>query len=214
MTVRRTTIATLALASVVAGIAPVAATAVERTPARVEATFSQMADRLVPEDSVPGLMPGRVRAMPTPGALVRTLYSPLDPDAPAAVARLRGAGYREGALRDQVGTEPFEGIGLLRSYAFRLASPSRARAEVQATVAEVVRSAGGRRSRPSGLPGGQMVEIKIGAGLSAQAIVFVTFPVGRDVIGIQAFAPASEDAMRPAVLAAARALSVRHRPDS
>lgn len=163
---------------------------------------------LPPEDAVSGVHPGTPRTIDSASEFVDVLYQTGDPAKPAAVRRLEGAGYRTAILRDQAGTDPETGIALLRSYAIQLGSPEAAKKEVGDAVAEV-RSASAAKTSDidTGIPDGQGLRVDIDQGAVQGAVVFVTFPVGSRVYGIQAVATSGGNLDQDALLKVARDLA-------
>ena len=167
-------------------------------------------DRLPPPDAIGGVRAGALRQLGDAQAFVDALYLAGDPTKPAARARLEGAGYAGGELRDQAGEDPATGIGLLRTYALLLRDEAAAGAEVDAAVDEV------RATTPSAmeievpdLPGARGLRAEVAqAGLSG-AVVFVTFAAGPYVYGLQGLSTAEATLPQDEIVAAARDLYER-----
>lgn len=170
-----------------------------------------LADRLPPEDAVPGLRPGPVQELDGAGELVRVLYRPDDPTIPGAVDRLEEAGFEGSVLRDQEGADPATGLRLLRTYAIRLGSADAAQAEVETSADEVVATTDAPSTEVSvvGVPGARGLAIEIDAGGRRASVLFVTFAGGRHLHGLQAFALEDAPLPREEILAAARDLYER-----
>jgi hypothetical protein len=165
---------------------------------------------LPPEDAVAGVHPGTPRTIDSASEFVDVLYQTGDPAKPAAVRRLEDAGYRTAILRDQAGTDPENGIALLRSYAIQLGSPEAAKKEVGDAVAEVKSASAAKTSDiDTGIPDAQGLRVDIDQGAIQGAVVFVTFPVGSRVYGIQAVATSGGNLDQEALLKAARDLSAK-----
>ena len=164
-----------------------------------------LADRLPPVGAIPGLTPGRVVNLPTAAAWVSALADAGDPSKPAAVRRLRAAGFRGGVLRDERrgGARPV----LFRATVARLSGPRAARAEAAGAVAGVARSGegGGEAVAVPGVPGAHGTEIAVRALGRSIRVLFVSFAAGPYLYGYQAVALGGGDSPRPDVLAAARA---------
>ena len=161
--------------------------------------------------AVPGVERGDVQTLRTAGELVDLLYQSGDPTKPGALARLEDAGFAGAVLRDQPGTDPSVGIALLRSYAIRLRDEAAARDEVTAAVDEVRRSAGGASSDidVSEIPGAQALRVQVDQGGQSGTVVFVTFPAGPVVYGIQGVSASGLDTSEEEIIGAARALAKR-----
>jgi hypothetical protein len=163
---------------------------------------------LPPEDAVSGVHSGTPRTIDSASEFVDVLYQTGDPAKPAAVRRLEDAGYRTAILRDQAGTDPENGIALLRSYAIQLGSPEAAKKEVGDAVAEVKSASAAKTSDiDTGIPDAQGLRVDIDQGAIQGAVVFVTFPVGSRVYGIQAVATSGGNLDQDALLKVARDLA-------
>jgi len=154
-------------------------------PVSTAPTDAALELRLPAPGSIPDVQRGTDRDLPSAQDLVSALYSSNDPTAATAVQRLTAAGYSDGVIRDQPG-EGDEGPRLLRTYIFRLRDSAAAQAEVRASIQEI-RSTTSAPIRDVNLPEANGQGLRIDAG--NQDIVFVTFSAGRDVYGIQSFAP-------------------------
>ena len=121
---------------------------------------------------------------------------------------LEEAGYRTAILRDQAGSDPDTGIALLRSYAIALGSDDAAKKEV-ADAVEEVRNATAAQTQDidTGIPDAQAIRVDIRQGTVEGAVIFVTFPVGSEVYGIQAVATTAGALDQDAILGAARDLA-------
>ena len=170
-----------------------------------------LADRLPPEDAVPGLQPGPVQELAGAEDLVEVLYRPGDPTIPGAVARLELAGFDGAVLRDQQGTDPATGLRLLRTYAVRLGSAEAAQDEVDTSTDEVVASTDAPSTQVAvdGVPGARGLAIDLDVGGRRASVLFVTFAGGRYLHGLQAFALEDAPLPRDEILAAARDLYER-----
>ena len=169
------------------------------------------AESLPPENAVPGVGPGEARTIATAKELVDVLYQAGDPTKPAAQARLEDEGYAGGILRDQAGTDPTTGLALLRSYAIRLRDEAAARDEVSAAIDEVRRSSAGGSSdvEVSGIPDAEALRVQVTQGGLSGTVVFVTFPAGGAVYGIQGVSANGPDVPQDQIIGAARALAKR-----
>jgi hypothetical protein len=170
-----------------------------------------LAERLPPANALPGLTAGDVVRLPTAEEWVDALADEGDPAKPAAVRRLRAAGFRSGVLRDdrRGGARPV----LVRTTVARLGSPRAARAEAAGSVAGVARSGDDRGSAVTvpGVPGAQGTEIAVRAAGRRIRILFVSFADGPYLYGYQAISLAGGGSSRAGVLAAARAAYERWR---
>ncbi len=170
-----------------------------------------LAALLPPEDAIGGLRPGAIRALPTPVSFVEALYQIGEPGRGPARRRLDEGGYAEGVLRDQLGRDPETGPALARSYAIRMRDEDAAAEEVAAAVAEVRRTPLGDAAELEvpDVPGARGLRVEVSQGGVAGSVAFVTFPSGRDVVGIQAVSRSGaalpeEEVVRAAQEAAAR----------
>jgi hypothetical protein len=167
-------------------------------------------DSLPPADAVAGVGRGTPRTIDSASEFVDVLYQSGDPAKPAAVRRLEGAGYRTAILRDQAGTDPQTGIALMRSYALSLGSEDAAKQEVVDAVEEVRNASAARASDiDTGIPDAQGLRVDIDQGNVQGAVVFVTFPVGSDVYGIQAVATNAGNLNQDEIVGAARDLATK-----
>ncbi len=165
---------------------------------------------LPPANAISGVGKGTPRTIDSASEFVDVLYQNGDPAKPAAVTRLEDAGYKTAILRDQAGTDPENGIALLRTYAIALGSPDQAKQEVSDAVDEV-RNASAAQSRDidTGIPDGQGLRVDIDQGGVQGAVVFITFPVGSQVYGIQAVATNAGNLDQDELLGAARDLATK-----
>jgi hypothetical protein len=149
-----------------------------------------LAQRLPPDDAMPGTNTGTPRNMPAASDLTATLYSPGDPTQGPAAEALDAAGYAGGILRDDTGTDPSSGIALFRSYVMELGGEAQAQAEVARSVDEVIGATvldTGSLDVPD-IPGARGVTAEGNQGGQNLAVVFVAFPAGPYVYGLQAVA--------------------------
>lgn len=161
-------------------------------------------------DAVPGLAPGGARTLEDAQEVVDILYQAGDPNGPAAVRRLERAGFSQGVLRDQQGTDAGSGIALLRTYALRLDEPDAARREVEDAVSEVQASTQvPSRDIPLGLPDSRAIRIDIEQPGAQVKVLFISFAVGDTTYGLQAFARGRAALPQAAVVAAAQGLHRR-----
>jgi hypothetical protein len=165
---------------------------------------------LPPANAISGVGKGTPRTIDSASEFVDVLYQSGDPAKPAAVTRLEDAGYRTGILRDQAGTDATTGIALLRSYAIALGSADQAKQEVSEAVDEV-RDASAAQSRDidTGIPDGEGLRVDIDQGGVQGAVIFVTFPVGSNVYGIQAVATNAGNLDEDELVGAARDLATK-----
>lgn len=149
-----------------------------------------LAQRLPPEDAMPGTNPGTPRNMPAASDLTSTLYSPGDPAATPAAEALDAAGYAGGILRDDTGSDPSSGIALFRSYVMELGGEAQAQAEVTRSVEEVRATVilDTESVEVPGIPGASAVSAEGSQGGQTLAVVFIAFPAGPYVYGLQAVA--------------------------
>lgn len=165
---------------------------------------------LPPDDAVGGVGQGTPRTIDSASEFVDVLYQNGDPAKAGAVNRLEDAGYQTAILRDQAGTDPQNGIALLRSYAISLRDADAAKKEVGDAVDEV-RNASAAQSTDidTGIPDGQGLRVDIDQGTIQGAVIFVTFPVGANVYGIQAVATSGGNLDEDEILGAARDLATK-----
>lgn len=164
-------------------------------------------DLLPPVDAVPGVQPATARVIDDATDLVDVLYRAGDPAKPAGIARLEAGGFSGAILRDQLGQDATTGIALLRSYALRMGDDASARAEVEDAVAEVRSTAPTAESLDlSDMPGALGLSVRVDQGDLTGAVVFVTFPAGAYVHGIQGIATTPDGLPSDAIVAAARDL--------
>ena len=165
---------------------------------------------LPPPDAIAGVGRGTPRTIDSASEFVDVLYQTGDPAKPAAVRRLEDGGYRTAILRDQAGTDPQTGIALLRSYAIALGSDDAAKQEV-ADAVEEVRNASAAQTQDveTDIPDAQAIRVDIRQGTVEGAVVFVTFPVGSEVYGIQAVATSAGALDQEEILDAARDLATK-----
>jgi hypothetical protein len=154
-----------------------------------------LADRLPPQDSIPGLNPGDPKRLPTVDSLIDAFYQQGDPSRPGARARFLAGGFRQAVVRDQTGKDPAKGIGLLRTYVIQLGSPAAASREVKASVDEVKR---GTKAPTSdvvvpGVPGARGLGVTVTTGGTTAHVALITFAAGRYLYGYQAFARGGAD---------------------
>ena len=67
-----------------------------------------------PPNAIAGVHAGQLQTIDTAEAFVDVLYQNGDPTKPDAVKRLEDAGFSGAVVRDQVGTDPDNGLALLR----------------------------------------------------------------------------------------------------
>jgi hypothetical protein len=153
-----------------------------------------LAQRLPPEDAMPGTNPGTPRNMPEASDLTATLYSPGDPAQTPAAEALEASGYAGGILRDDTGTDPRNDIALFRSYVMELGGETEAQTEVVRSVKEVLdTTALDTNSFPvPGIPGASGVSAQGSQGGQSLSVVFIAFPAGPYVYGLQAVATSPE----------------------
>jgi hypothetical protein len=163
-------------------------------PTTSDAPDLTLAQRLPPEDAMSGTNPGTPRNMPAASDLTATLYSPGDPAQTPAAEGLDEAGYAGGILRDDTGTDPANDIALFRSYVMELGGDTQAQDEVVRSVQEVLgTTALDTNSFPvPGIPGASGVSAQGTQGGQTLAVVFIAFPVGPYVYGLQAVATSRE----------------------
>jgi hypothetical protein len=160
---------------------------------------------------VSGLGPGAPRALPTAQAFVDALYQIDDPARDAALRRLEEGGYRDGVLRDQAGQDPQGGAALMRSYVIRMRDDEAARQEVEEASEEVRNSTLGDPTEVEvpGVDGARALRVEVSQGGVSGSVIFVTFPAGTEVYGIQAVAREGAELPEDEVLAAAQDLAAR-----
>lgn len=165
---------------------------------------------LPPANAVGGVGKGTPRTIDSASEFVDVLYQNGDPSKPAAVTRLENGGYRTAILRDQAGTDAETGIALLRTYAIAMGSDEAAKQEVSDAIAEV-RSASAAKTTDidTGIPDGQGLRVDIDQGGVKGAVVFVTFPVGSTVYGIQAVATSAGNLNEDEIVGTARDLQTQ-----
>jgi hypothetical protein len=184
------------------------ATTAPRTSTAPAAELTE--DSLPPPNAISGVGTGTPRTIDSASEFVDVLYQSGDPAKPAAVKRLEDAGYTTAILRDQAGTDPDTGPALLRSYALALGDDEAAKQEVADAVDEV-RNASAARSTDldTGIPDAQALRVDIDQGTVQGAVVFVTFPVGPNVYGIQAVATSGGNLDQDEIVGAARDLATK-----
>jgi hypothetical protein len=180
-------------------------------PAAPTAPSGDLEGRLPPEDALAGLRTGRIQELPSPQALVDALYRAGDPSRDAAERRLAQAGYEAGVLRDQSGEDPSAGPAMLRAYVMRLRDVAAARAEVDDAVDEVraTSTAPARDVDVPGVPDARGIRVDISQGEVRGGVVFVTFPAGPYVQGLQVVARSEAALPEDELVAAARDLYAR-----
>jgi hypothetical protein len=202
-----TTEATTAATTAPATTAP-ATTAPSTTSTAPAAELTK--DSLPPPDAIAGVGTGTPRTIDSASEFVDVLYQSGDPAKPAAVRRLEDAGYATAILRDQAGTDPETGIALLRSYALALGSDDAAKQEVADAVDEVRNASAAQSSDiDTGIPDAEGLRVDIDQGNVQGAVVFVTFPVGPNVYGIQAVATNAGNLNQQEIVDAARDLATK-----
>ena len=156
---------------------------------------SALASRLPPQDAVPGLSPGDPKDLPTVDSLIDALYQQGDPTRPAARLRFTTGGFQEAVLRDQTGTDPATGVGLLRTYVIRLGTPAAASREVRASVDEVKRTTNApiHDIAVPGVPGARGLGVTVTTSGTTAQVAFITFAAGPYLYGYQAFARGGAD---------------------
>jgi hypothetical protein len=200
-----TTEATTAASTAATSTAPVT-TASPTTSTAPAAELT--ADSLPPPDAIAGVGAGTPRTIDSASEFVDVLYQAGDPAKPAAVDRLEEAGYATAILRDQAGTNPETGVALLRSYAVALGDEEAAKKEVVDAIEEV-RNASAARSTDidTGIPDARGLRVDIDQGTVQGSVVFVTFPAGANVYGIQAVATSGGNLDQDEIVGAARDLA-------
>ncbi|MGE0028506.1 MAG: hypothetical protein AB7O78_17275 [Thermoleophilia bacterium] len=165
---------------------------------------------LPPADAIAGVGKGTPRTIDSASKFVDVLYQDGDPAKPAAVTRLENAGYRTAILRDQAGTDAETGIALLRTYAIAMGSEEAAKQEVSDAIEEVRNASAAQTSDiDTRIPDGQGLRVDIDQGGVTGAVIFVTFPVGSTVYGIQAVATSAGNLNEDEILTAARDLATQ-----
>ena len=165
---------------------------------------------LPPENAVTGVGKGTPRTIDSASEFVDVLYQNGDPAKPAAVSRLEEGGYQAAILRDQAGTDPETGVALLRSYAIALGSDDAAKKEVADAVDEVRNASAAQSSDiDTGIPDGEGLRVDVDQGGVQGSVIFVTFPVGSEVYGIQAVATSGGNLNQDEMLGAARDLATK-----
>ena len=164
--------------------------------------------RLPPEDALAGLRPGRTQELPSPQAVVDALYQAGDPTRDAAERRLARAGYEDGVLRDQSGEDPSTGPALMRAYVIRLRDAAAAWAEVDDAVDEVRATSTAPASDVDvpDVPDARGIRVDISLGEASGGVVFVTFPAGPYVHGLQVVSRSEAALPEDELVAAARDL--------
>jgi hypothetical protein len=201
-----TTAATTAPAPTAPATTPGTSTAPATTAGRTGAELT--ASSLPPADAISGVGRGTPRTIDSASEFVDVLYQTGDPAKPSAVRRLEEGGYRTAILRDQAGSDPRTGIALLRSYAIALGGDDAAKKEVADAVEEVRNAAAAQtQDVETGIPDAQAVRVDIRQGTVEGAVIFVTFPVGSEVYGIQAVATSAGALDQDEILGAARDLA-------
>lgn len=190
---------------------PASTAAQPRTAAPSAPGAAVGAERLPPPDALAGLRSGSVRVIGDPAEFVDALYQAGDPGKPAATARLTAGGYASGALRDQAGTDPTEGIALFRTYAILLRDGAAARAEVAAAVQEVRDSTTAPTTEIPlpGIPGAEGLHVEVDQGGVTGAVAFVTFAAGPYVYGLQGVSTDGAALPQDEIIGAARDLYER-----
>ena len=175
-------------------------------PTTSTAPASDLESRLPSQTAIPEVGTGSVRSLPTAAALVDALYQEGDPSKTDAEARFRNAGYQDGVLRDQIGTDPQHGIALFRAYVVKLGSPAAASAEVGRSVQEVRASSTASTSDLDvpGIPGARGIDVRAQQGGRSARVIFVTFATGPYLYGYQAIAISGNALPQDAVLQTAR----------
>ena len=187
-----------------------ATTAIAPAPAPT-APSGDLAALLPPQDAVGGLRPGTTRDLPTAQAFVDALYQIGDPARDAAERRLQEGGYADGVLRDQAGEDPEGGAALVRSYVITMGDDAAAREEVGAATDEVAASSLGEATEVEvpEVAAARALRVDVSQGGVSGAVIFVTFPAGAEVFGIQAVSRAEADLPQDEVVAAAQDLATR-----
>ena len=146
-----------------------------------------MASRLPPAGLVAGAAVRSTRELPTAIDLAGALRRADDPATGQAVRRLEDAGYAGGAIREWRGTDPTEGLTLMRAWVARLRDGAAVRRELQATIAE---ARSGQPASDVAIPGAPDARgILIDPGAGRAATLLVAAPRGGDLVAVQAVAP-------------------------
>lgn len=184
-----------------------ATTAVAPTTTSVEPAASVDEGRLPAPGAVPGTQSGEVRALDDAQEFVDALYQVGDPAKPAARSRLEAAGYADGILRDELGSDPSSGIALFRSYAIALGDANRAQVEVDDAADEVESASSATSSDlPIDIPGGRALRLDIDQGGNTASVVLVTFSSGPYVYGLQGVSASTGSLPQDEILGVARDL--------
>jgi len=168
-------------------------------------------DRLPPAGALAGTSAGTARELDSPEEFVDTLYQTGDPSKPAAAERLDAAGYVDGILRDELGSDPASGIALFRTYAILVRDDASAQTEVD-DAADEVESASSAPSTDvsvSDIPGARALRLDINQAGTTGSVVFVTFAVGPYIYGLQGVATSSGGLPQDELVAVARTLYAR-----
>lgn len=185
-----------------------ATTAAPTTPTTTAAAAAVDETRLPPEGALPDTEPGTTRELDDAQEFVDALYQVGDPSKPAAQARLESAGYASGILRDELGSDPQNGIALFRTYAIALRDAAAAQAEVDDAADEVESSS----SAPSipievpEIPGARGLRLDLDQGGTTGSVAFVTFASGPYVYGLQGVSTRAETLPQDGLVEAARQL--------
>lgn len=169
------------------------------------------ATRLPPEGTIPDTQSGTTRELDDAQEFVDALYQVGDPSKPAAQSRLEGAGYAGGILRDEVGTDPQNGIALFRTYAIVVRDDAAAQSEVD-DAADEVQSASSAPSIPievPEIPGARGLRLDLNQGGTTGSVAFVTFASGPYVYGLQGVSTRAETLPQDGLVEAARQLYAR-----
>ena len=164
--------------------------------------------RLPPAGALPDTEPGTTRELDDAQEFVDALYQVGDPSKPAAQARLESAGYASGILRDELGSDPQNGIALFRTYAIALRDAAAAQAEVD-DAADEVESASSAPSIPievPEIPGARGLRLDLDQGGTTGSVAFVTFASGPYVYGLQGVSTRAETLPQDGLVEAARQL--------
>jgi hypothetical protein len=167
--------------------------------------------RLPPEGSIPDTQAGTSRSLDDAQEFVDALYQVGDPSKPAAQSRLESAGYSGGILRDEIGSDPENGIALFRTYAIALRDDAAAQQEVDDAADEVESSS----SAPSipievpEIPGARGLRLDLSQAGATGSVAFVTFASGPYVYGLQGVSTRGETLPQDGLVEAARQLYAR-----